>query len=79
MTKHKKNRKVRLPVDENGDPIDVGYVLMWGDGTIMKVDHMVWYGDWHNPAISNWTIHGEHDDEYSDNPEGCRIIHKGRP
>lgn len=64
MSKRHK-RKVNLPVDRNGVPIDVDDVLMWDDGTVLKVATLTYYGKgWEKYGC--WTAEDE-DEEFSDN------------
>jgi len=62
---NKQKRKVKLPTDRNGTPIDVDDVLMWDDGTTLKVAVLNYYGSSFE-SIGCWTAEDE-DEEFSDN------------
>lgn len=61
----KQKRKVKLPTDRNGTPIDVDDVLMWDDGTTLKVATLTYYGSSFE-SIGCWTAEDE-DEQFSDN------------
>ena len=63
----KRKGKVRLPRDREGRPIRIDDVLMWGDGTTLKVTTMTYYGDGYE-HIGCWDATGT-DEDYSDNLE----------
>lgn len=60
------NKKVKLPCDRTGEPIHIGDVLQWGDGSRMQVAVLNYYGD-------GWTAEGD-GEEFSDNIENALIV-----
>ena len=76
MSKKKKKlkRKILLPTDRNGVPINVGDMVAWEDGTVMKVEIMHFLGE--DCVVGDWHIEGRDDDDYSDNPGGGVVIFK---
>ena len=78
MSKKKKRlkRKILLPTDRNGVPIEVGDMVACEDGTVMKVVIMHFFGE--DSAVGDWHIEGRNDDDYLDNPRGCVVIFKRR-
>lgn len=74
--KHKperRKRKVRLPVDSTGEPIQIDDLLQWPNGERLKVDTLTYigHGAWiaEEPSASS--------DEYSDNLGASTIIARG--
>lgn len=65
-------RKVKLPTDRTGEPIHVGDVLQWDDGTRMQVATLTYYGK-ELESIGSWTAEGECE-EYSDNLGNSIIV-----
>ena len=76
MSKKKKRlkRKILLPTDRNGVPIEVGDMVACEDGTVMKVVIMHFFGE--DSDVGDWLIEGWDDDEYSGNPRSCVVISK---
>ena len=70
----KPKRKVRMPCDRSGAPINVGDVIQWDDGSRMKVDTLTYYGE-DLKNLGCWTAEDE-DGEFSDNLEASLIIWK---
>lgn len=70
----KPKRKVKLPTDRNGTPIDVGDVIGWDDGTIVKVDTLTYLGAEFADTIGSWVVNIE--TECYDNPQGSEVIRK---
>lgn len=72
----KPKRKVKLPVDRNGTPIDVGDVIGWDDkdGTLCKVDTLTYLGDEFADTIGSWIVNIE--TEAYDNPQGSEVMRK---
>lgn len=55
----KRKRKVKLPCDRNGTPIDIGDWLMFSDG-LFYVDTLTYYGKGLELAIGGcWTAENE--------------------
>ena len=66
----KRKRKVKLPCDRNGTPIDVGDWLMFSDGPV-HVDTLTYYGRGLEPAIGGcWTAENECGDCCDNLPSG---------
>lgn len=63
-------KKVKLPVDRNGHPVNVDDVLMWDDGTVMKVATLTYYGKGFD-AIGSWTAEDENGEGFTDNIKGA--------
>lgn len=63
-----RRRKVALPCDRDGVPIHVGDLLMWDDGTTLKVATLTYYGPDYE-RMGAWTAEDEHED-FSDNLAG---------
>ena len=61
----KRKRKVQLPCDMTGEPIHIGDVLQWDDGTRLQVSTMTYYGE-DFKSIGCWTIEDDQG-EFSDN------------
>lgn len=57
-------RKIKLPTDRNGIPINVDDVLMWDDG-FGKVCSLGYYGEVEGEHL--WVAMDENGDELSDN------------
>lgn len=68
----KRKRKVQLPCDRTGEPIHIGDVLQWDDGTRLQVSTMTYYGE-DFKSIGCWTAEDE-DGEFSDNIEMSLIV-----
>ena len=68
----KRKRKVQLPCDRTGEPIHVGDVLQWDDGTRLQVSTMTYYGE-DFKAIGCWTAEDEQG-EFTDNLDGSIIV-----
>lgn len=67
----KARRKVPLPVDRYGLPIEVGDFVAWDDGSCFKVESMTWAGG------DSWFLEGDDPQlDWSDNPNGSRIVFK---
>ena len=73
---NKPRRKLKLPVDRHGTPIDVGDVIGWDDedGTLCKVDTLTYLGDEFADTVGSWIVNIE-TDAY-DNPQGSEVIRK---
>lgn len=74
--KHKqpeRRRKVKLPTDSTGEPINVGDLLAWPDGERLLVESLTYIGE---GAIS-WMAEGPGKEEYSDNLACSTIIARG--
>lgn len=61
--------KVKLPKDRTGIPANIGDVLQWDDGTVMRVEVLSYYGDgmWAAETL---------DDDFTDNIEGAKVIRR---
>ncbi len=70
----KPKRKVKLPTDRNGTPINVDDVVGWDDGTICRVETLTYLGEEFEDAIGSWVINIETD--CYDNLRGCEVIRK---
>ncbi len=68
----KRKRKVQLPCDRTGEPIHVGDVLQWDDGTRLQVSTMTYYGE-DCKSIGCWTAEDEQG-EFTDNLDGSIIV-----
>lgn len=68
----KGKRKVALPKDRTGRAIHIGDTVAWGDGTMLKVAWMTYFGKVAGDDM--WEISGEGEDDWSDNPSACEII-----
>ena len=67
----KRKRKVRLPVDATGEPIQIGDLLQWPSGERLKVDTLTYVGH------GAWMAEGPGGEEYSDNLRVATIIARG--
>ena len=69
----KRKRKVRLPVDSTGEPIQIGDLLQWPKGERLLVETLTYlgHGAWmaEEPSADG--------DEYSDNLGAATIIARG--
>lgn len=72
--KVKHAKKVALPRDRHGMPIDVGDIITWDDGTVVKVDTLTYLGEEFADTIGSWIINIETDGY--DNPQGGEVIRK---
>lgn len=71
----KRKRKVRLPVDATGEPIQIDDLLQWPDGERLKVETLTYVG---GPLDMGWMAEGPGGaDEYSDNLGAATIIARG--
>ena len=62
----KRKRKVKLPIDHNGTPINIGDWMMFSDGPF-HVDVLTYYGKGLEPVLGGcWTAMDE-DGRISDN------------
>jgi len=69
----KRKRKVKLPLDRNGTPIDIGDWLMFSDGPF-HVEVLNYFGEGLEPAIGGcWTAENENGD-VSDNLSAGEIV-----
>ena len=68
----KAKRKVKLPTDRTGEPIQIDDVLMWDDGTRMQVSTLTYYGD-DMKSVGCWTAEDE-SGEFSDNLGASTIV-----
>ena len=59
-------KKVKLPVDRNGHPVNVDDVLMWDDGTVMKVGMLTYYGKGLD-IVGSWIAEDESGEDFTDN------------
>lgn len=67
----KPKRKVKLPTDSTGEPIQVGDLLSWPDGERLLVETLTYYGE----GGIRWMADGaDGPGDYSDNLEGSTII-----
>ena len=71
----KPKRKVKLPCDRTGAPINVGDVIQWDNGDRMRVAFLTYYGE-DFKHIGCWTAEDE-DGEFSDNLGRSLIVWKG--
>lgn len=72
MTK-KRKRKVSLPIDRDGTPINVGDWLMFDDGPF-HVETLTYHGKGLEPAIGGcWTAESE-DGDICDNLSAGKVI-----
>lgn len=80
MTKKRKKprRKVALPTDRHGTPIDVGDIVAWDDdeGTCIRVDTLTFLGDEFADTLGSWIVNIE--EEGYDNLAGCEVVWKGK-
>lgn len=68
-------RKVKLPLDRSGTPINIGDWLMFDDGPF-HVDTLTYYGKGLEPAIGGcWTAEDE-DGNICDNLSAGRVIER---
>ena len=76
----KRKAKIKLPTDRHGTPIHIGDVLMWDDGTTIRVETLTYYGDEFDALGFRWTANeeGTSDEDSSDNLEGSEIIWKSK-
>ena len=70
----KPRRKLKLPVDRHGAPIDVGDIIAWDDGTVVKVETLTYIGKEFADTIGSWIVNIETD--CYDNPQGSEVIRK---
>ena len=72
----KRKKKLKLPVDRNGEPINLGDVLMWDNGDTVKVDTLTYYGREFESIGCVWVANedGTSDEKRSDNLTGGKII-----
>lgn len=71
MTKRKK--KIALPKDRNGVPINIGDWVMFSDGPF-HVDLLIYYGPGFDVVTTNgWTARDE-DEEESDNLKAGEVV-----
>ena len=73
MSKKKRKRKVRLPVDATGEPIQVGDLLQWPEGERLLVETLTYLG--HDAWMAEEP--SADGDEYSDNLGAATIIARG--
>ncbi len=66
------SRKVKLPCDRTGEPIHIGDVLQWDDGSRMQVAVLNYYGEDYK-ALGCWEAEDE-SGEISDNIEKSLIV-----
>ena len=76
MSKHRK--KLPLPTDRNGVPIDVGDVIGWDDddGTLCRVDTLTYMGDEFADSVGSWIVNVE--EEGYDNLAWCEVVRKAK-
>lgn len=72
----KPRRKVKLPVDRTGEPINVGDVIRWDNGQRIQVATLTYYGEDYE-RYGRWTAEDE-DGEFSDNLGGSLIVWRAR-
>lgn len=69
-----RKRKVRLPVDSTGEPIQIDDLLQWPDGSRLKVETLTYVG---GSLDMGWMAEGPEGRDYSDNLGASTIIARG--
>ena len=69
-------RKVKLPTDRTGEPIHVGDVLEWKDGSRLMVESLTYYGRQLDALGFRWVAEGLDEGEYADNLGASTIIRR---
>lgn len=67
-------KKVRLPRDRHGTPINVGDLIAWDDGTCARVETLTYLGDEFADTIGSWICNIETDG--FDNLQGGEVVWK---
>lgn len=78
MSKNRKS-KVKLPTDRNGESIHIGDVIVWEDGSTVKVRTLTYYGD-EFELLGSWIANeqGTTDEDYSDNLCNGEIVWRAK-
>lgn len=74
----KRKAKVKLPTDRNGEPIHVGDVMVWDDGSVVKIESLTYYGDEFDMLGFCWVANEEYTEQYVDNLDGGEIVWRAK-
>ena len=72
MSKKKMAKKVTLPTDRTGSPINVGDILQWDNGDRFQVCTLTYYGK-EFEHIGCWTAE-DCNGEFADNLSGSLVV-----